>query len=91
MEEEINITELIINAINTIFQTIFSSIDTNLYSILDDITFVNTDILDTSYFRNIFGTTSSNGILLIANSLVLGFLLYYCGKLILSHLMVTRC
>lgn len=90
MEEEINITELIINSINTIFQTIFSSIDTNLYSILDDITFINTDILNTSYFRNIFGTSSSNGILLIANSLIIGFLLYYCGRLLLSNLMVTR-
>lgn len=90
MEEEINITELIINAINTIFQTIFSSIDTNLYSVLDDIAFVDTSILDNSYFRNIFGTSSTNGILLIANSLILGFVLYYCGKLLLSNLMVTQ-
>lgn len=90
MEEEINITELIINAINTIFQTIFSSIDTNLYSILDDITFIDTSILDSSHFRNIFGTSTTNGILLIANSLILGFLLYYCGKLLLSNLLITQ-
>lgn len=90
MEEEINITEVIINAINTIFQTIFSSIDTNLYSILDDITFINTDILNTSYFKNIFGTSTTNGILLIANSLILGFLLYYCVKLLLSNLLITQ-
>ncbi len=90
MEEEINITEVIINAINTIFQTIFSSIDNNLYSILDDITFINTNILDSSYFRNIFGTSTTNGILLIANSLILGFLLYYCTKLLLSNLLITQ-
>ncbi len=90
MEEEVNITELIINSINTIFQTIFSSIDKNLYSILDDITFIDTNILDSSHFRNIFGTSTTNGILLIANSLILGFLLYYCGKLILSNLLVTQ-
>ncbi len=90
MEEELNITELIINAINTIFQIIFSSIDKNIYSVLDDITFINTDILDVSYFRNIFGTSTTNGILLIANSLVLGFLLYYCVKLMLSNLFITQ-
>lgn len=90
MEEEVNITEVIINAINTIFQTIFSSIDSNLYSILDDITFIDPNVLDTSYFRNIFGNSTSNGILLIANSLILGFLLYYCAKLLLSNLLITQ-
>lgn len=90
MEEEVNITEVIINAINSIFQTIFSSIDNNLYSILDDITFINTDILNGSYFRNIFGTSTTNGILLIANSLILGFLLYYCTKLLLSNFLITQ-
>lgn len=90
MEEEVNITEVIINAINTIFQTIFSSIDNNLYSILDDITFIDTNILNSSYFRNIFGTSTTNGILLIANSLILGFLLYYCAKLLLSNLLITQ-
>lgn len=90
MEEEVNITELIINAINTIFKTIFSSIDTNLYSILDEITFIDTDILNGSYFRSIFGTSTTNGILLIANSLILGFLLYYCAKLLLSNFLITQ-
>lgn len=90
MEEEINIAEVIINTINTIFQTIFSSIDNNLYSILDNITFINTDILNSSYFRSIFGTSTTNGILLIANALILGFLLYYASKLILSNFLITQ-
>ena len=90
MEEEINIAEVIINAINTIFQTIFSSIDNNLYSILDNITFINADILNSSHFRNIFGSSATNGILLIANSLIIGFLLYYCSKLLLSNFLITQ-
>lgn len=90
MEEEVNITEIIINAINSIFQTIFSSFDNNIYGILDDITFINTDILNASYFRSIFGTSTTNGILLIANSLILGFLLYYGAKLLLSNLLITQ-
>lgn len=90
MEEEVNITELIITAINTIFKTIFSSIDSGIYSVLDNITFINTDILETSYFRNIFGTSSTSGILLIANSLILGFLLYYGARLLLSNFLITQ-
>lgn len=90
MEEEINIAEIIINAINTIFQTIFSSIDNSLYSILDTVSFIDTDILESPYFQSIFGTSSTNGILLIANSLILGFLLYYCAKLLLSHFLITQ-
>ncbi len=90
MEEEVNITEVIIQAINTIFQTIFSSIDKNIYSVLDEVTFIDTNILNTSYFRSIFGTSTANGILLIANSLILGFLLYYCARLLLSNLLITQ-
>ena len=72
-----NITTTIIDTINTIFQNLFSSIDNSLYSVLDDITFINNNILDDPYFDKIFGSSSSNGILLIANSLLLGFLLYF--------------
>jgi hypothetical protein len=79
LDEEVNIASIIIDAINTIFQTLFSSIDTNVSSILDEVTFINSDILDTSYFSNIFGTSSSNGILLVANALIIGFMLFaYC-------------
>ena len=50
-----NVTETIINTINTIFENLFSSIDNNLYSVLDDITFISTDILNDSNFERIFG------------------------------------
>lgn len=82
---ENNITQIIIDTINTILGNLFSSIDNNLYSILDDITFVNSDILKDKNFENIFGTSTSNGILLIANSLLLGFLLYFAIKYLISH------
>lgn len=84
-----NITEVIINTINTIFYNIFSSIDNNIYSILDKITFIDSNILNNYHFKYIFGTSNMNGILLIANSLILGFLLYYCIKLILSYFSIT--
>ena len=82
---KINITEIIIKTINSLFENLFSSIDNNLYVILDDITFINSDILDDNLFKNIFGTNSQNGILLIANSLLIGIVLYYITRLLYSH------
>lgn len=82
-ENQTNITEAIIQTINTIFQNLFSSIDNNLYSILDDITFIDDSIINDSYFEKILGISNNSGILLISNSLLLGFLLYYCIKLLL--------
>lgn len=74
--DQSNITQTILNTINYIFETLLSSIDNRLYGILDDLTFVNSDILHDNYFSKIFGTSTTNGILLIANSLLLGILLY---------------
>ena len=41
-------------------------------------------------FQKFFGSSSKDGILLIANALVFGYLLYYAFKLLLSHLGVTQ-
>lgn len=83
--DESNITQIIINTINTILGNLISSIDNNLYSVLDDITFINSDILNDKNFEVIFGTSASNGILLIANSLFLGIILYFSIKYLLAH------
>lgn len=84
------ISSIISSTINEMFYKIFSSIDNSLYSILDDFTFINSDILNESYFIDIFGLSSKDGILLVANSLVFGYLLYYSFKLLLSHLGITQ-
>ena len=47
--------------------------------------FINSDILKDKNFENIFGTSTSNGILLIANSLLLGIILYFGIKYLISH------
>lgn len=82
----VNITEVIANSINNLFNNLFSSIDNNIYSILDQITFINTDIFSDSFFQRIFGTNSYSGILLICNSLLISFIIFYCIKLLYSHL-----
>lgn len=84
--EQNNITQTIIQTINYIFETLLSSIDNNLYDVLDEISFIDSNILTDSNFENIFGTNSSNGILLISNSLLLGFLLYFAIKNLLAHI-----
>lgn len=80
-----NLTDVIIKTINNIFQTLFSSIDTSIYAFLDDIVFVDNSILHESIMSKIFGTSSSNGLLLIVNSLLIGFLIYYGIRLLYSY------
>ncbi|MCI8383642.1 MAG: hypothetical protein HFJ33_02060 [Clostridia bacterium] len=90
MENSTNITQIIIDTINTIFETLFSSIDNNLYSVLDDVTFINSSILQDKNFENLFGTSASNGILLIANSFLLAFILYYASRYLIAHFTYTQ-
>ena len=87
MEDISSLAGTIIETINSIFQTLFSSIDNSIYKILDEITFINSSILKDSVFEKLFGTNTSNGILLIANSLLFGFTLYYAIRLIYSYYM----
>lgn len=90
MENSNEITKIIISTINTLFDNMFNSIDNNLYSLLDKITFVGPSILKESNFEKIIGTSSTNGILLIANSILIAFILYYSTKYLLSHLTYSK-
>lgn len=90
MENNIEIAQIIINTINTIFENLFSSIDNNLYSILDKIVFIDSNILNDKNFENIFGTSTSTGILLVANSLLLGFIIYYSISYLISHITYNK-
>lgn len=80
------VTQTIISTINTIFEQLLGSVNNNLYSTLDDITFISSDILKDNYFEKILGTSTTNGILLISNSLLLGIILYFAIKYLLSHI-----
>ena len=80
-----NVTQTIVDTINYIYQSILSSIDNNLYSVLDDLIFINSDILTDKNFQAIFGTSTTDGILLISNAFLLGFILYFAVRYLLSH------
>ena len=83
-------TNNISSTINELFGSLFSSIDSSVYSALDKIAFIDTDILRTFYLEKLFGTSSSTGILLIANALLIGFILYFAVKHLLSSLALVE-
>lgn len=82
---QLNVTDLISKSINSLFNNLFSSIDENIYTVLDNITFVNSETINNSFFRNIYGTPTSVGILLIANSLLIGLIIFYAIRLICAN------
>ena len=88
--ESNNISQNVFNSINDIFSKIFSSIDENIYYILDDITFINKDLVENYKLNKIIGNNNSEGILLICNALILGVILYYSINYLISHLTLSK-
>lgn len=90
MTEEINLTEIILKSINELFSMMFSSLDNTIYSSLDKLTFINSDILSDANFQNILGQDANEGILLVCNSLIFGFIIYYAINYLISHLIYSK-
>lgn len=83
--QDINITNIITQTINTLCNNLFSSIDNSIYPILDNLIFVNSDILKTTSIEKILGTSSSEGLLILANALLVAFVIYYSVRLLFSY------
>lgn len=82
--ENSNIVSTIIQTINAIFNNLSSSIDNNVYAILDDITFIDKDILNDNIINNFLGKNGTIGLIVIANALVIGLSIYYATRLLFS-------
>ena len=67
--EQQNISFMIFETINNLLNNLLTSIDTTLYEVLDELVFIDTNILKVPFFAKIFGSYSNNGLLLIANSI----------------------
>lgn len=80
-----SVIALIIQAINVISNKFFLSIDNNIYPILDELIFIDSNILTSAFIEEILGTNSTNGLLLLSNSLLIGFILYYTIRLLFSY------
>lgn len=78
--------DTILETINSLFGNLFSSIDNSIYSALDNITFIDTNILSSYFFEKIL---DKNGLLLIANSLLVGFVIYYGTLYLISSLGIS--
>lgn len=79
------VTQTILSTINSLFSSLYSSVDNNIYGILDDIVFIDTNILKDSFMSKLLGTSATSGLTLIANSLLLGFSLFYIIRYAYSH------
>lgn len=77
---EIDIGAIIVDTINSLCQSLFSSIDNAIFPLLDDLIFISPKIVETDYLERILGTNTNMGLLLLANSLILAFILYYAVR-----------
>ncbi len=75
--EQSEIVNIIIETINSIFSNLFSSIDNNVYSYLDTFTFVDSNIINNSFFEKLLGSDGKNGILYLTDALLLSIIIYY--------------
>ena len=80
-----NIAAIINQTINSLLESFISSIDITIYNYLDNLIFIDNEILNTSSFDRILGYSSSTGLILIANSLLIGFIIYYCIRYFYSN------
>ena len=87
---EINIVSSLLESINSIFSSLISSINNNIYLVLDDLLFINSDIFSNSSLNKLLGSAGGSGIIAVCNSLVAGFLLYYALAFLLSHLTFSQ-
>ena len=83
--DQSEIVSIIIETINTIFSNLFSSIDNSIYTNLDHIAFIDTDIISNSFFEKILGANGKNGLIYLTDALLLGISVYYCIRLFYSH------
>ena len=75
--EQSKVVNIIIETINSIFSNLFSSIDNNVYSYLDTFTFIDSSIIDNSFFEKFLGASGKTGILYLTDALLLAIIIYY--------------
>lgn len=75
--EQSEVVNIIIETINSIFSNLFSSIDNNIYSYLDNFTFIDSSIINNSFFEKLLGANGKNGLLYLTDALLLAIIIYY--------------
>lgn len=57
---------------------------------MDDITFVGKELIDDNFTNNILGTSTTTGMIIIANAILVGLTIYYAIKLLFSSYITTQ-
>lgn len=79
-----NIPEILNNAISTLIDKLLVSVDNNVFSILDELVFIDKSILTDKYFISFF--TKSFSIVSLSKALLFGVLIYYAVSYLFSLL-----
>ncbi len=74
----------ILNSLNIISEKLFKSVEGEIYEVLDNIVIIGKDILTKEPLKNIFFENNVNGIIIIANSILLFIFIYYIFSILLS-------
>lgn len=86
-----NIVQIVLDTINTLCSNLFSSIDKNIFPLLDELVFVDKNIFSTGdKMEKLLSNSPSSGVLLLANCLFTAFVLYYSARLLISHLTFSQ-
>lgn len=75
--EQVDIGTIIVDVINSLCQNLFSSIDNAIFPIIDKLVFIKEDIAENTFLERILGTNTNTGLLVLANALLVAFVLYY--------------
>ena len=90
MEEEtvtqtINVTQVVLNTINTLCESLFSSINKTVFPEIDRLIFLNEDLTSSTYMERIIGTNFNMGLLVLAEFFLSAFVLYYAIRRFTSY------
>lgn len=72
--EQSEIINIIIETINTIFNNLFSSIDNSIYTNLDNIAFIDKNIISNNFFEKILGASGKNGFIYLTDAMLVRYI-----------------
>ena len=91
ISNSVNIVSIVIEIINTLCSNLFSSIDSNIFPLLDELVFIDKNIFSTGDKMNkLLSNSPTSGVLLLANCLFTAFVLYYAARSLIANLTATQ-
>lgn len=85
--DQSEVVSIIIQTINTIFSNFFSSIDSSIYDNLDNLVFINSDILSDKFVKKLLGDGSKNSLIYLADAMIVGISIFYVVSYYYSNIM----